>query len=140
MSQLSEEIVLNSLKQIIDPDLKKDIVTLGFIRDLKIDGTSEESFDRSYVRLVRKLSQQERRQYALALFSILLPEKCLGSNATIALAFSPASPELKTELRPCRAQLDGKSYRDVVDAANAKGDAPSPATPPNTSLERTRER
>ena len=108
--------------------------------DLKIDGTSEESFDRSYVRLVRKLSQQERRQYALAMFSILLPEKCLGSNATIALAISPASPELKTELRPCRAQLDGKSYRDVVDAANAKGDAPSPATPPNTSLERTRER
>ncbi|MCC7305929.1 MAG: Mrp/NBP35 family ATP-binding protein [Acidobacteria bacterium] len=38
MSQLTEEIVLNSLKQIIDPDLRKDIVTLGFVRDLKIDG------------------------------------------------------------------------------------------------------
>lgn len=38
MSQLSEEIVLESLKQIIDPDLRKDIVTLGFIRDLAIDG------------------------------------------------------------------------------------------------------
>src|SRR5436190_3999203 len=38
MSQLSEEIILNSLKQIIDPDLRKDIVTLGFIRDLKIAG------------------------------------------------------------------------------------------------------
>ena len=38
MSQISEELVLNSLKQIIDPDLKKDIVTLGFVRDLKIDG------------------------------------------------------------------------------------------------------
>ena len=38
MSQLSEEIVLNSLKQIIDPDLRKDIVTLGFIRDLQING------------------------------------------------------------------------------------------------------
>lgn len=37
MSQLSEEIILNSLKQIIDPDLRKDIVTLGFIRDLKIE-------------------------------------------------------------------------------------------------------
>lgn len=36
MSQLSEELVLNSLKQIIDPDLRKDIVTLGFIRDLEI--------------------------------------------------------------------------------------------------------
>jgi ATP-binding protein involved in chromosome partitioning len=38
MSQLSEELVLNSLRTIIDPDLKKDIVTLGFVRDLTIDG------------------------------------------------------------------------------------------------------
>lgn len=38
MSQISEEIVLNSLRQIIDPDLRKDIVTLGFIRDLTIAG------------------------------------------------------------------------------------------------------
>ncbi len=38
MNQLSEEIVLDSLRQIIDPDLKKDIVKLGFIRDLKIEG------------------------------------------------------------------------------------------------------
>jgi len=38
MSQLSEELVLNSLRTIIDPDLRKDIVSLGFIRDLKIDG------------------------------------------------------------------------------------------------------
>jgi ATP-binding protein involved in chromosome partitioning len=40
MSQLSEELVLDSLRQIIDPDLRKDIVSLGFIRDLAIeDGT-----------------------------------------------------------------------------------------------------
>jgi ATP-binding protein involved in chromosome partitioning len=38
MSQLTEEIILNSLKQIIDPDLRKDIVTLGFIKDLEIKG------------------------------------------------------------------------------------------------------
>ncbi|MCA1590881.1 MAG: Mrp/NBP35 family ATP-binding protein [Acidobacteria bacterium] len=38
MSQLSEEQILNALSQIIDPDLRKDIVSLGFIRDLKIDG------------------------------------------------------------------------------------------------------
>jgi ATP-binding protein involved in chromosome partitioning len=37
MSQLSEQIILDSLKQIIDPDLRKDIVKLGFVRDLKID-------------------------------------------------------------------------------------------------------
>ena len=38
MSQITEETVLASLRAIIDPDLHKDIVTLGFIRDLKIDG------------------------------------------------------------------------------------------------------
>ncbi len=38
MSQISEEVVLESLKQIIDPDLRKDIVTLGFVRDLEISG------------------------------------------------------------------------------------------------------
>lgn len=38
MSQLSESIVLESLKQIIDPDLRKDIVTLGFIHNLEVSG------------------------------------------------------------------------------------------------------
>jgi ATP-binding protein involved in chromosome partitioning len=37
MSQLSEQTVLDSLKAIVDPDLRKDIVTLGFVHDLKID-------------------------------------------------------------------------------------------------------
>jgi ATP-binding protein involved in chromosome partitioning len=38
MSQVTESIVLDALRQINDPDLHKDIVTLGFIKDLKIDG------------------------------------------------------------------------------------------------------
>lgn len=38
MSQITEQAVLDALKQIIDPDLRKDIVTLGFIKDLAIDG------------------------------------------------------------------------------------------------------
>jgi ATP-binding protein involved in chromosome partitioning len=37
MSQVTEEQVLESLRQIIDPDLKKDIVSLGFVRDLAIN-------------------------------------------------------------------------------------------------------
>lgn len=36
MSQLNEEVVLEALRQIIDPDLRKDIVTLGFVRDLSV--------------------------------------------------------------------------------------------------------
>src|SRR6266852_6103084 len=38
MPQLSENVVLDALRQIKDPDLHKDIVALGFIKDLKIDG------------------------------------------------------------------------------------------------------
>ena len=38
MSKITQEQVLESLKQIIDPDLLKDIVTLGFIRDLQVSG------------------------------------------------------------------------------------------------------
>src|ERR671930_220202 len=37
MSQVTEQSVLEALKQIKDPDLHKDIVTLGFIKDLKIE-------------------------------------------------------------------------------------------------------
>jgi ATP-binding protein involved in chromosome partitioning len=38
MSQVTEQLILDGLRQIQDPDLHKDIVTLGFIKDLKIDG------------------------------------------------------------------------------------------------------
>lgn len=38
MSELNEQAVLQALSQIIDPDLKKDIVTLGFVHDLQIAG------------------------------------------------------------------------------------------------------
>jgi ATP-binding protein involved in chromosome partitioning len=38
MSQITEQAVLDALKNIIDPDLRKDIVTLGFIKDLAISG------------------------------------------------------------------------------------------------------
>lgn len=37
MSQVTQEKVLEALRQIIDPDLRKDIVSLGFVRDLKIE-------------------------------------------------------------------------------------------------------
>jgi ATP-binding protein involved in chromosome partitioning len=38
MNQISEQAVLEKLENIIDPDLKKDIVTLGFVKDLQING------------------------------------------------------------------------------------------------------
>ena len=43
-SALSEDKVLGVLKQVQDPDLRKDIVSLGFIRNLKIE-SGKVSFD-----------------------------------------------------------------------------------------------
>lgn len=38
MAQITEQGVLDALRQVRDPDLHKDIVTLGFVKDLKIEG------------------------------------------------------------------------------------------------------
>lgn len=38
MTNVTEQNVLDALRAIVDPDLHKDIVTLGFIKDLKIEG------------------------------------------------------------------------------------------------------
>src|ERR1700757_4977679 len=40
MSQINENVVLAALGQIKDPDLHKDIVTLGFIKDLDIQNSN----------------------------------------------------------------------------------------------------
>ena len=38
MATLDREVVLTALRVVMDPDLRKDIVSLGFIKDLQIDG------------------------------------------------------------------------------------------------------
>ena len=38
MTEMNEQLVLEALRQIKDPDLHKDIVSLGFIKDLRIEG------------------------------------------------------------------------------------------------------
>ncbi len=39
MSQLTAEAVLNALRAVKDPDLNRDIVTLNFVKDIKINGS-----------------------------------------------------------------------------------------------------
>lgn len=44
MAELNKQSVLDALKNIIDPDLHKDIVTLGFVKDLEITDGAVVSF------------------------------------------------------------------------------------------------
>ncbi len=39
ITQITEEQVLNALRKVIDPDLHRDVVSLGMIKDLKIEGS-----------------------------------------------------------------------------------------------------
>ncbi|MDP4191130.1 MAG: iron-sulfur cluster assembly protein, partial [Bacteroidota bacterium] len=39
MSKLSPDSILKSLKKVHDPDLRRDLVTLDMIKNLKIDGS-----------------------------------------------------------------------------------------------------
>src|SRR5438552_17578099 len=64
-SALSEDQVLSALKQVQDPDLRKDIVSLGFIRNLKID-SGKVSFDLNLTTPACPVKDQMRDQ-AIAL-------------------------------------------------------------------------
>jgi ATP-binding protein involved in chromosome partitioning len=60
-STLSEDQVLGVLKQVQDPDLHKDIVSLGFIRNLKID-SGKVSFDMNLTTPACPVKDQMRDQ------------------------------------------------------------------------------
>ncbi|MEO6590262.1 MAG: Mrp/NBP35 family ATP-binding protein [Pyrinomonadaceae bacterium] len=74
MSQITEQAVLEKLANIIDPDLKKDIVTLGFVKDLAISGGGvsfrivlttpacpvKEAFEAEAVKLVSEIEGVEK--------------------------------------------------------------------------------
>jgi hypothetical protein len=112
-------------------------VSAGAKEPRRIDGTSDASFDKSYGRLVQSLPAAERREFALAVFSVLLPHSCLTLDAVMSLTFLPASPKDAAGIRPCRGMLHGKSARDITEEANSKAN-PEPSEAPNKRLEATR--
>src|SRR5438132_2221679 len=64
-SAVTEDQILSALKQVQDPDLRKDIVSLGFIRNLKID-SGNVSFDMNLTTPACPVKDQMRDE-ALAL-------------------------------------------------------------------------
>jgi len=96
MNQLTEQSVLAALSQIIDPDLKKDIVTLGFIKDLTIDNGNvsfrivlttpacpvKEAFEEEAIRLVGAL--EGARNVSVTMDAIVPEGRGIANNLTIA--------------------------------------------------------
>lgn len=130
VSQFATTSQANGLIQDINNTIESCQTEIPNYRALNtpIDGSSQSSFAASYSNIARKLSPRQARRFALALFTVLLPESCLSSDDLIRLTFFPVSPDRKEELIGCRRQLDGRSYRNVIEAANKARTEHSPQT------------
>jgi ATP-binding protein involved in chromosome partitioning len=107
-SGVSEERVLNVLKNVLDPDLRKDIVSLGFIRNLKIEN-SKVRFDLNLTTPACPVRDQMRDQ-AIALVKELPGVQNVEVNMTSEVRQAP--------------QLDRsslKSVRNIVAIGSGKG-------------------
>ena len=82
----------------------------------RIDGTSAQAFDRSYEALVDSLTPEERLQLTWAQLVFLVPTGCVGSKKSESF-ITAATGVPEADIRPCREQLHGMTYKDILDKA-----------------------
>ncbi len=104
----TEDQVLSVLKQVLDPDLRKDIVSLGFIRNLKVDGSSVK-FDINLTTPACPVREQMRDQ-AVALVRGLSGVSTVDVNMTAEVRQAPAMD--RTAL---------KGVRNIIAVGSGKG-------------------
>ena len=104
----TEEQILSVLKKVLDPDLRKDIVSLGFIRNLKIDGSAVR-FDMNLTTPACPVRDQMRDQ-AVALVKGLPGVENVEINMTSEVRQAPAMD--RTAL---------KGVRNIVAVGSGKG-------------------
>ncbi len=104
----SEDQVLGVLKKVLDPDLRKDIVTLGFIRNLKIENGNVK-FDLNLTTPACPVKDQMRDQ-AVALIKGVPGVSSVDVNMTAEVRQSPQSD--KTSL---------KGVRNIIAVGSGKG-------------------
>src|SRR3954468_23978975 len=85
---LNEDQVLDVLKRVQDPDLRKDIVSLGFIRNLKIEGGSV-NFDINLTTPACPVKDQMRDE-AVALVEGLAGVQNVNVNMTAEVRQTPS--------------------------------------------------
>jgi hypothetical protein len=85
---------------------------------LRIDGSSDSAFDSSRAALIGSLTPEQRLRFLLAEVVYLEPFGCLKPHASTNWLGNTLSEiegrDLEVSSRRCRAQLDGKTYSDVI--------------------------
>ena len=106
----------------------------------KIDGSSEASFKRTHAALVASLSPADQLRLQLAELVLLSPKGCIGIKPVRGLPSLSEQGGGQAVLLPCRAELNGLSFLDIMRLA-CPGSEPAKggtAAPPNPSSKRTR--
>ena len=98
----------------------------------RIDGRSDSAFDESHARLLASLEAEDRMRLLLAEAIILSPRDCLTKEPI------PGNSTLndvlggQIVLRSCRLELDGLSFKDIMELAYPGGASSNqPGEPPN---------
>jgi ATP-binding protein involved in chromosome partitioning len=108
---LTEETIKAALAHIIDPDLGKDIVSLGFVRNVKIDGTAV-SLDINLTTPACPVKEAFKKQAEEALLKVP--------------GLTSASVNMTATTRSAKAELDGrpeslKGVKNIIAVASGKG-------------------
>lgn len=107
--ELTRENVLEVLGAIVDPDLKKDLVSLNFISDLKLDGHSL-----SLTALVSNPAMHARKRMQEAILFNL--KRQFGESVQMEVNIQPAPTEVKTVHRTLLPDV-----KNIVAIASGKG-------------------
>src|SRR6267142_5605936 len=86
---ITESKVLDALRSVMDPDLKRDIVSLNFIRNMKIDGESV-SFDVNLTTPACPVKERLREQSRQAVLAAIPGVKDVRVNMTAEVRRPPA--------------------------------------------------
>ncbi|HRD53980.1 MAG TPA: iron-sulfur cluster assembly protein, partial [Flavobacteriales bacterium] len=83
---ITRDSVLSALSRIIEPDLKKDIVALDLVRDIRIDGNSLHV----QVEVSNPAMHSRKRMEEAVIFNL---KQALGQELMVQVAVSPLSGE-----------------------------------------------
>ena len=106
----SKEKVLEALKHVIDPDLKKDLVTLNMISDVKVEGKNV-SFTIIFTTPACPLKESIKRACIDAM------HKFVGEDAKVNVNFSSKV----TSKRPAQKEEILKGVKNIIAVASGKG-------------------
>ena len=88
----------------------------------RIDGSSRVAFERSHAVVVAALSPEDRLRLSLAALIVLSSKGCLTTRPLADQPFLNETLGGQTDLSPCRKELHGLTFKDIMDLAYPQGE------------------